>query len=379
LEIGKIYNCALSPFAVNARCKPIMTSMKWKFTWKTLLLPAAGIIAFLLYIYIFGVDILEIIYTIKSINLYLYLLAAVLVVFDTFFFTVAWYLLLRFLSVKLSLTKSFLFVWFGTFMDILIPAESISGEISRIYLVTKEQNGTAGKVTASLVAQRLISMGINVVSLLLGASLLLTEKQLSGLMLKLTLTLTTLTFIFLFLLLLLCVKENWTLRIVDKIIKFAEWISKGRWKLAKIKADAVKVAKAFHSAIREFGGSPKTIVIASLFSVVSWILSLLVFYLSILAIGYTSINWGAILVIFSIFITIKSIPLGIPFEIGLPEITLTTLLILVGMPPQTSATATVLIRVLTLWLRFFIGFAAQQWLGIKIIKTTNINSRSEKT
>ena len=354
-----------------------MVSMKFKFTRKTLLLPLVGIIAFLLYIYIFGVDIFEIIETLKGVNPYLYFLAAVLVVFDTFFFTVSWHILLRFLSVKLSLAKSFLFVWFGTFMDILIPAESISGEISKIYLVTREQNGTTGKVTASLVAQRLIGMSINVVSLVLGASLLLIEGQLSGLMLNLTLTLAALTFVFLILLLLLCVKENWTLRIVDKIIRFAEWISRGRWKLARIRIDAMKAAKAFHNAIREFGGSPKTIATASLFSAISWILSLLVFYLTILAIGYTSISIGVILVIFTIFVTIKSIPLGIPFEVGLPEITLTTLLILVGMPAETSATATVLIRILTLWLRFFIGFAAQQWLGIKTIKTVNTNTNSK--
>jgi uncharacterized protein (TIRG00374 family) len=352
-----------------------MVSREFKFTWKTLLLPAIGIVVFLLYIYIFGVDIFEIISMLKGINLYLYLLAAVLLVFDTFFFTVAWYFLLRFLSVKLSLAKSFLFVWFGTFMDILIPAESISGEISKIYLVTREQNGTAGKVTASLVIQRLIGMITNVLSLTLGASLLLIEKQLSGLMLNLTLTLATLTFFFLLLLLLLCVKENWTLRVVRGIINFAEWISRGRWKLTKIRTETLKAAKAFHSAIREFRGSPKIVVVASFFSTVSWILALLVFYLSILAIGYTSISIGAILVIFSIFIAIKSIPLGIPFEVGFPEITLTTLLILVGMPPQTSATATIAIRILTLWLRFFIGFTAQQWLGIKSVQATDTKTQ----
>jgi hypothetical protein len=35
------------------------------------------------------------------------------------------------------------------------------------------------------------------------------------------------------------------------------------------------------------------------------------------------------------------------------------------VPVDISATATVLIRLLTLWLRFFIGFVAQQWIGIK--------------
>jgi len=355
-----------------------MVSTKPKVTWKTVLLPVLGLIAFFAYIYIFNVDIWQIIATVQSINLYIYLLAAVAVVLDTLFFTMAWYFLLRFLSVKLSIVKSLLFVWFGIFVDILIPAESISGEISKIYLVTKEQNGTTGKVTASLVAQRLIGMTINIITLFTGAVLLLMERQLFGAMLNLILVLVTFTFLFLFLLLLLCIKEKWTLRIVDAVIRFAERVSRGRWKLTKVRGEVVEAAKAFHGAMRDFGHAPKTLIVATSFSSISWILALVVFQLSFLSVGYTSISWSAILVIGSVFTAVKSIPIGIPFEVGLPEITLTTLFILVGVPAETSATVTILIRILTLWFRFLIGFVAQQWLGIKTITATSTNSKIDQ-
>jgi hypothetical protein len=39
------------------------------------------------------------------------------------------------------------------------------------------------------------------------------------------------------------------------------------------------------------------------------------------------------------------------------------------VPTVVGATATILMRILTLWLRFFIGFAAEQWMGIKAITT----------
>jgi len=354
--------------------------MKFKVAWKTVLPPVLGLIAFFLYIYIFGVDILQIITIIQSsINPYVYLLATIAVLLDTLFFAIAWYFLLRFLAVKLSIAKALLFVWFGMFMDILIPAESLSGEISKIYLVTREQNGTTGRVTASVVAQRLIGMTINIVTLLIGAALLLMERQFFGVMLNLTLILVTLTFIFLSLLLLLCVKEEWSLRIVDKIIGFAEWVSRGRWKLTKVREEAVNAAKAFHNAMIQFGHAPKTLILASSFSVVSWILALAVFPLSFLSIGkITAISWSEMLVVFSIFTAVKSIPFGVPFEVGLPEITLTTLFILVGVPPQTSATVTILVRILTLWFRFFIGFAAQQWLGIKAITTASAQNKNDQ-
>jgi len=355
-----------------------MVSMKYKVTWKTFLLPLIGLAAFFVYIYIFNVDIQEIIATIQHINLYFYLLATIATLLDTLFFSLAWYSLLRFLSVKVSLFKSFLFVWVGIFIDTLIPAESVSGEISKIYLVNKEQNGTAGKATATIVAQRLIGMSISITTLSIGAALLLIGSQLYGPLLTLTLFLVAITFLFLVLTLLLCIKENWTMRIVGAIIGFTERISRGRLKLLKLREEAIEAAKAFHSAIKEYVHAPKTLLTASSFSVISWMLTLIVFYFTFLSIGYPQISWSAILVISSIFVAVKSIPIGVPFEVGLPEITLTTLLILFGVPPEISATATILMRLLTLWLKFFIGFVAQQWIGIKAI-TTSTNNEANLT
>jgi uncharacterized membrane protein YbhN (UPF0104 family) len=73
-------------------------------------------------------------------------------------------------------------------------------------------------------------------------------------------------------------------------------------------------------------------------------------------------------------VAVKSIPVGVPFEVGLPEITLSTLFILLGVPAQISFTATILTRLLTLWLRFVIGLVAQQWVGLKAMET---NTSSE--
>jgi uncharacterized protein (TIRG00374 family) len=261
-----------------------MVSMKYKVTWKAVLFPLIGLAAFFVYIYIFNVDILQIIAIVQGINLYIYLLAAFAVLLDTLFFTLAWHFLLRFLSVKLSIAKAQLFVYFGIFIGTLIPAESISGEISKIYLVAKEQNGSAGKVTAAIIVQRLIGMCINIVALSIGAILLLMESQLFGIILNVILVLVALTFLFLFLILLLCIKEKWTLRIVETMIRFAERVTRGRWKLTKVREDVVEAAKAFHVAMREFGRAPRTLFIASSFSIVSWILALTVFYLSFLSI-----------------------------------------------------------------------------------------------
>jgi uncharacterized protein (TIRG00374 family) len=122
--------------------------------------------------------------------------------------------------------------------------------------------------------------------------------------------------------------------------------------------------------MKEYRHAPKPIAVAAALTISSWVCSLIVFYLTFLSIGYTQINWSAILIISTIFAAVKSVPIGIPFEVGLPEIALSSLLILFNVPLDISFTATILMRVLTLWLKFFIGFVAQQWIGLTTITTT---------
>lgn len=346
-----------------------MIEPKYKVTWKTLILIPVGILAFVVYIFVFRVDIQDILAKVQQINLSLYVLATVAVVFDTLFFTLSWHSLLKYLEVKVSLFKSFLFVGVGIFIDGLIPAESVSGEVAKIYLVNKEHVGTGGAATASVVAQRLIGMGLNIITLVVGAVLLLVEGSLYSSMLVLILFLVAITFIFLGVILLLCVKECWTFRLVDAITGLAERVSRGHWKRARLREEFVEVARSFHLAIREYAHAPKSLLKASLFSTVSWIFSLVVLYLTFLAIPNAHISWSAILVTSAIFVAIKSIPVGVPFEVGLPEIALSSLLMVFGVPRDISITATILMRLPTFWMRFIWGFVAVQWLGIRSLIT----------
>ncbi|MEM3699604.1 MAG: lysylphosphatidylglycerol synthase transmembrane domain-containing protein [Candidatus Bathyarchaeia archaeon] len=352
-----------------------MASMKFKASWQTCLLLVLGLAAFFIYLYLFNVDIPTIIVTAQRVDLSIYSIAILFLIFDTFFYSLSWYLLLNFLSVKLSLAKCFLYVWYGTFVDIAIPAESISADVTKVYLVTREHNGTSGKVVASLVIQRLMGMGINIVSLLLGISLLLMERPVSGLVLNLSLFLAGISTIFLILLIFLCFRERWTLKIIDVIIRFLNYVSRGRWKLTKVKEEVVKAAKIFHNSIKEFGHAPKTLFASVSFGIISWFLSIGIAYLVFFSMNFP-VQWSVIILTHSIISAIHGIPLGIPFEAGLPEITMTTIYVLTGIPFDISATATILTRILTVWLKFFIGFGVQQALEIKAI---TVNNKADKT
>ncbi len=346
-----------------------MESTKPKIKRWTIVLPIIGLVAFFLYLLLFNVDIPQIIATAQRANPLIYSAAILVSLVEVFFYAVSWRAILSFLHVKISVLRSYLFVWYGIFMDIVIPAESISGDLCRVYLVNREQCGTGGKVVASVVTQRLIGMGMNILFLIVGVYLLFTETQVNPLIFNLILFFTVAIATIMALLLFLSVKEKWSLKVINALIGFGEFITSGKWKkLSLYKEEAVKDAKIFHDSMKEFIHKPIMLVMPIVYTVINWSCSLAIPYLVFLSLGY-NISWSAILITLAIVVAVKSIPIGVPFEVGLPEITMTTLYTsLLGIDAAgICATATILSRIITLWLRFGVGFAAQQWVELKAV------------
>jgi uncharacterized protein (TIRG00374 family) len=356
-----------------------MDSTKPRLTVKTVLLPTVGLVAFFLYILLFNVDIPEILATAQRADPFLYSAAVAISLAEVFFYAVSWRALLDALYVKISIIRSYLFVWYGIFMDIVIPAESISGELCRVYLVNKQKCGTGGKAVASVVTQRILGMGMNIAFLIAGISLLLAETQVNPVIFNLILFFTVSIAAVLILLLLLSTREAWSLKAINGLIKVGEFFTRGKWKqLAKFKEMAIRDSKIFHDSMKEFVHKPKTLILPALLLAVNWMCSMSVPYLVFLSLGYP-ILWSVILITSAITVAVKSIPIGVPFEVGLPEITMTTLYTSMGVHPGIGATATILSRILTLWLRFGVGFAAQQWIELKAVLIPAENLSVEKT
>jgi uncharacterized protein (TIRG00374 family) len=180
-----------------------------------------------------------------------------------------------------------------------------------------------------------------------------------------------------FLMIIFSYKQQWTLKAINWSIKLGQRITFGRWKTEKIKNQAFEITEHFHNAMTEFRHNPKSIATSLFYLVVTWIFSLSVPYLIFLSLDYP-ISWSMILITSSIVLAVKSIPVGIPFEVGLPEAVMTTLYFSMGVPAALAATATILIRIITLWMRFFIGFAAQQYLEFKPHDPTTANPEKTK-
>ena len=110
---------------------------------------AIGLFVFLLSLSFF-VPFRDVFQTLQRVNPSYFLLATVALFISAALYSLAWQQLLRMLSVKASFLKAFQFTWVANFVDILVPAESVSGDVSRIYLMSKESGGETGKVVASV-------------------------------------------------------------------------------------------------------------------------------------------------------------------------------------------------------------------------------------
>ena len=356
-------------------------SERYRVLLRTVPFLTIGLLIFILYLVLF-VDISEMIIVIQSANMLIYSLAASSLILATFLFALTWHYLLLPLSVKIPLRKTFAYVWIGVFTDLLIPAESLSGEIAKTYMMSREPNVNSGKVIASLVSQRILGTIVTTAILFTGFIALLTLNfSISSLMVQILVLMTAVSAVAFGFLVMVCVKQKWTERLVIAVVRFAERLSRGRFKLEQLRDRITDALRVFYESLRIFGSNPIKLLPAIIFNVLSWLFSIAIVFLVFASIGYLEPNISILLlevaVVYTLLVAIKSIPIGVPAEVGLPDIAMATLFILFGIPPDVSAAATILTRMLTVWLSFFIGFVAVQWFGVKSLMESGVFGRTK--
>jgi len=335
-----------------------------KLGWKSVVFPFLGLVGFFIYIYFFHVDILGILSKAKDADPIIYLIAIAFGMLEVFFFTISWRVLTNYLKIKISVLRAYLYVWYGIYVDTIVPAQSISGEVTRTYLCTRDKCGPFGKVVASLYMHRLLGMALNVVALIAGIVLLTFGGNVNPIVFNAIIFVAAAIVGIISLMIVLGFKQQWTLKVINFVTNLAHKISFGKLKLSNLKDQAVEVTGHFHDSMKEFRHNPKALGGSIFYLIISWILSLSVPYLVFMSLEHP-VTWSIIIVTSAIFLAVKAIPIGIPFEVGLPEAVMTTLYISMGINPALAATATILVRIITLWFRFFLGLASQQWLELK--------------
>jgi uncharacterized protein (TIRG00374 family) len=332
----------------------------------------AGLLIFLIYLYFF-VDFGEFLTTLKSANPLYYSLAIICLFVTMAFYSVTWQSLLRLVSMKISFLKATQYIWIGNFVDILVPAESVSGDISRIYLVSKDDKDNAGKVVASVVGHRLLSGFVLFIGFFVSSIYFVFMFRPTMLVQQIIVGVLVLSVVFQGLLVYLCVKRQVTEQLVNWLVNLLVRLSRGRWHFDWLKASAMKMLTAFHDGIDMIRQQPKGLVVPSLLAVIAWFFDLLrvVFvWLSLGSFG-TTVSLSLIMVVYSIGSGLQVVPFGIPAEIGVFEIVMTSVYAVFGVPIALAAVATLLTRFLTLWTKLAAGGIAVQMLGWKVLTNSS--------
>ena len=340
-----------------------------------------GLLIFVAYLFFF-VGIENIVMILQQVDPVYYSLAILSVLLSVLFYSLAWQSLLNLLSIKMPFKKTFLYVWVGIFVDLLVPAESVSGEVSRVYLMSKETSENAGKIVASVVSHRILTMAITLSSLVIGSAFFILKYEPAGLVVIFITIIAVSTTVSLALLLYLSFKKRATGRIVDWIVRLLVRVFRGRWQLTRLKSQARKMLEAFHQGINVLGRHPKGLILPVAFSIIAWFFKLLLTFLVFISLGEFGILLSAIIIVYSISAAIQGIPVGVPGMTGFVQIMMaslyTLLLLPQGISHATTVTATMLVWIITFWFKLFVGFVAVQWVGIKtLMGGTSKSSQTE--
>ena len=330
---------------------------------KSIILSVIGLASFLFYLFYY-IDVNQLILIFRDVDLKYYLSAFPLVLISTFFYSLTWTSLLNRLLIKLKVQKAWSFIWIGTFVDLILPSESFTGEIARIYFTSNHLKADTGKITASVISHRILSTVLNIIGLFVGSIIFLLSHTLNPLAMDVIAIVLVGTVIFILAFWILILKEELIRRVMIYLLKFLSRITKDRVNLEKYEDTVLRNIRSFHGALRTLGGSPKGLIKPIFYGVIAWLLDLFTLLLILYSVGFET-PLSLILILYSLIHTIQLIPVSILGFVGLTEITLSTILILLGFPSAISVAIALLIRFLSFWFKLLMGYISFQLYSLK--------------
>jgi uncharacterized protein (TIRG00374 family) len=139
---------------------------------------------------------------------------------------------------------------------------------------------------------------------------------------------------------------------------------RGRWNPQNFVSKAEELLGKFHFGMKQLRANPKALLKPIVYAIASFTLEISVIFLTFIALGYP-VPVDKVLIVFTLTGTLQSVGVTI---FGFPEIVMTSAFVFLGIPVDLSFSVTLLARVVSLWFRLIISYAALQWAGIAIIR-----------
>ncbi|XHH10548.1 MAG: YbhN family protein [Candidatus Bathyarchaeia archaeon] len=332
---------------------------------KFFLLLLFGLVAFIVYFVLF-VDFQSFIETISQTNLAVYCSAFVAYVIGIFFSSLVWHSLLNSLTVKMSVKNAYLFTWVGLFFDATIPQLGLSGDLAKTYLFSKSSSEDAGRIGASVIGQKLMVMTITVVTFSAGLILVLFNTELDFSATALIVAFLVLSAFSLFIIYYFSSKPKAT----DSLLRFGFRVGRffrKNWDTEGLTKQAAEVLGNFHNGIQQLKAKPKSLIMPSIYSVLSWVFDIGVMFLVFTALGYP-VPVDTVLIVYTLSGALQAVGVGY-----FTDVFMSASFTALGLPPALSVSVTLLTRAVTLWFRIVVSYGAFQWTGVKLARQKTIN------
>jgi uncharacterized protein (TIRG00374 family) len=332
---------------------------------KSIALMALGLVAFILYLWIFvGFDgLFRLLSGLNILQYSMFFSLAVLALFLAVFFdSLIWHSLLSSQSVKVKFRRIFLYNWIGNFIELIIPSATVGGEVARIALISKDTKDT-GVAAATVIASRVTSEIVYSSGLLVGVLLLLLSNQLPVYLITPVILVATGSASVLVLLFLVVFVNS----AVGKIVNFSMFVAKRFIKnperLNSIKEKIESTLLSFREVFRSLKKHPRKLVKPTIFAIITWVCYLFLYLMIFYSLNFTSISIIDLASVYCIITTVETLTAGFP--VGAVEVTMINLFALYGVPLAVAAAATTLTRLLTFWCQALVGYSMVQWIGAK--------------
>jgi uncharacterized protein (TIRG00374 family) len=340
-----------------------------------------GSVVFVLYLYFF-VGLGEMLAALEQMNylqfFVLYSLAIAAALLGIVLFSASWRRLLSALSIKISLTKAFQYHSVGNFVDLVVPCQTVCGEITRVQLVyTETHRQNYGQILASAFVNRILVNIINVFGLSAGAIIiLLGQSSVASYVIDPLLVVMIGTLIYNAILISMAVRHGTAKKLLSGFLRFVEIITFKRFKREKLLARAQGPLLSFETGFQMFRDDPKCLVVPAILLFFSWVFSVLSFVLVFYALGYWFLPIHFFLMGFSVIVSIQGV--AATLSVGILDIFMTEFLSLYNVTIGASGVAVLLARFVVFWFQIVLGYVIIQWVGARSLLSASSDQKTKK-
>lgn len=327
---------------------------------KSIAMIVLGMGIYFLYLYHLGFD--DIINSLRNVDLPIFSLGIVLALVGVLCDSLAWKAIARKFEYRMPTRDIFLIYMSAIFMNNLIPSGSFSGETARIYFLEKLDGGSRiDRPSATVAASRIITAIPFFLGTVMGLAYLTLATDAPAWALA---TCSGITIILLFLNVIffgVCFAEGWLERIIFTLVDYIE-------KAFRVHVDRMQcssIMSQFHQSMKMLIEHKRTLFISTFWAIVGWFSMTLVAVVIFRSMG-VKVPIMAVFAVYAVMIFMQMLPLFLPGGVGLVDIVMITLFTAIGVPMHSAVAATILTRLIQLWMLTALGGISTAYLVKRI-------------